>query len=106
MDGFLINAWQRWPFDGNSEGQKLHHPSGKKCTFILPNGALSAPSRVAKTAPYELLAINTVFSEVSRFDYLSAGLRKQAIKGRKQGSRKNLAFSVATPQPCKLDWRH
>ena len=106
VDGFLINAWQRWPFDENCEGQKLHHPSGKKCTFIPPNGALSAPSRVAKTAPYELLAINTVFSEVSRFDYLSAELRKQAIKGRKQGSRKNLAFSVTTPQPCKLDWRH
>lgn len=106
VDGFLTNAWQKWPFDENSEGQKLHHPRGKKCTFIPPNGALSAPSRGAKTAPYELLAINTVISEVSRFDYLTAELRKQAIKGRKQGSRKNLAFFVTPPKPHKLDWKH
>lgn len=106
VDGFLINAWQKWPFDENSDPQKVQEVTGKKCSFIPIHPAQSAGNRPAKSAAYELLAINTVFSEVSRFDYLSAELRKQEIKRRKQGSRKNLAFSVTSPQPCKLVWRY
>lgn len=102
VDGFLPMAWQKWPFEENSEGQKLHQVKGNNCTFIPPEGALSAPNRGAITAPYELLAINTVFSEVSRFDYLSAELRKEEIKGRKQGVKKNLAFLLTTPKPHRI----
>lgn len=106
VDGFLINAWQKWPFEKNSDPQNVQEVTGKKCSFMGGKTAQSAGNRPAESAAYELLAITGGCSEVHRFDYLSAELRKQAIKGRKQGSRKNFAFSVTTPQPCKTDWRH
>lgn len=104
--GFKMRAWQNWPFDENSEVPKVSHSRYQKCTFIPPNGTKSEPFLGTKSEPYEELAINRGYSEVMRFDCLTAELRKQAIKGRKQGSRKNLAFSVATVKPHLLEWRH
>lgn len=106
LDGFIKMAWQKWPFDENSEVLEQHHMKCQNSTFIPPNGAKTAPFRGAKTAPYELLAINTVFFEISRFDYLTAELRKNLIAGRKQGSRKILAFTLMQPKLHNLEWRH
>jgi len=53
LDGFVSRAWQKWPFDKKSEGQKLHHLLGKNCTFIEANDAENALNRELKTAPYE-----------------------------------------------------
>lgn len=106
LDGFQMMAWQKWPFEEKSDPQKVQGPSGKMCSFLPPSPALSAVNRPEESADYELVASNKVFSEVSRFDSLSADIRKQVIKGRKHGCKNNLALTLVQPMLRHLEWRH